>query len=47
VAAQVVRKNIAEAIAVKELIQLIKDNDRWVEPEPEEAEEAEEAAVVA
>mmetsp|Transcript_39010 Transcript_39010/g.65558 ORF Transcript_39010/g.65558 Transcript_39010/m.65558 type:complete len:741 (-) Transcript_39010:78-2300(-) len=41
---EVVRKNIAEAIAVDALIQLIKDNDRWVEPEPEEAEEA---AVVA
>jgi len=36
---EVVGKNIDENIAVDALIQLIKDNDRWVEPEPVEEEE--------
>lgn len=30
---EVVRRNIDEAVAVDELIQLIKDNDRWKDKE--------------
>uniref|UniRef100_A0A7S0WSW2 4-hydroxy-3-methylbut-2-en-1-yl diphosphate synthase (ferredoxin), chloroplastic n=1 Tax=Pyramimonas obovata TaxID=1411642 RepID=A0A7S0WSW2_9CHLO len=41
---EVVKKNINEDIAVDALIQLIKDNDRWVEPEPVEEEPAEAVA---
>ena len=40
---EVVRRNIDEAVAVDELIQLIKDNGRWKDKEEEE----EEAAVAA
>lgn len=47
---EAVRKNIPQDSACDELIQLIKDHGRWVEPpkpEEEEAAEGEKAAVVA
>lgn len=37
---EVVRKNIDESIAVDELIELIKEHDRWVDKEEEEEEVA-------